>query len=71
MKASDDYYEEDGMIVLTAVFHIKRGSCCGKGCRHCPYTKPHTKGNKQLEPPYDRPDTQGPDTGSETKVLPA
>ena len=49
MKTSSDYYEEDGKIVLTADFHIKRGSCCGKICRHCPYTKPHTKGNKTLE----------------------
>ncbi|MES2853673.1 MAG: DUF5522 domain-containing protein, partial [Bacteroidota bacterium] len=18
-------------------FHLKRGNCCGNGCRHCPY----------------------------------
>jgi hypothetical protein len=71
MKTSSDYYEEDGKIVLTAAFHVKRGSCCGKGCRHCPYTKPHVKGNTKLEPPYDRPDTERPQAGGETTVLPS
>jgi hypothetical protein len=23
--------------VFTAIYHLKRGSCCGSGCRHCPY----------------------------------
>ncbi len=32
-----DYYMEDGMMVFTAAYHLKRGSCCGSGCRHCPY----------------------------------
>lgn len=32
-----DYYMEDGRRVFTAHFHLKRGHCCGNGCRHCPY----------------------------------
>jgi len=32
-----DYYMEDGRRVFTAHFHLKRGYCCGNGCRHCPY----------------------------------
>jgi len=32
-----DYYMEDGRRVFTAHFHLKRGYCCGSGCRHCPY----------------------------------
>ncbi|QOV90383.1 DUF5522 domain-containing protein [Humisphaera borealis] len=32
-----DYYIEQGRWVFTAVFHRKRGHCCGSGCRHCPY----------------------------------
>jgi hypothetical protein len=24
-------------LVFTAQYHLKRGSCCGSGCRHCPY----------------------------------
>jgi hypothetical protein len=26
-----------GLFVLTAGEHARRGSCCGQGCRHCPY----------------------------------
>jgi len=26
-----------GLIVFTALFHLKKGNCCGSGCRHCPY----------------------------------
>jgi hypothetical protein len=28
---------ESGLFVLTASFLAKRGTCCGRGCRHCPY----------------------------------
>jgi hypothetical protein len=24
-------------MVFTAAYHLKRGSCCKSGCRHCPY----------------------------------
>lgn len=34
-----DYYLENGLMVLTARFLLKRGYCCGNGCRHCPYPK--------------------------------
>jgi hypothetical protein len=26
-----------GLFVLTSAYLRERGSCCGKGCRHCPY----------------------------------
>jgi len=32
-----DYYLEGPNIVFTAQYHLKRGYCCGSGCRHCPY----------------------------------
>lgn len=32
-----DYYLENGLLVFTAQYHLKRGYCCGNGCRHCPY----------------------------------
>lgn len=44
-----DYYLENDRVIFTASFHIKRGSCCGNGCRHCPYTKPNTRGNTKLQ----------------------
>tara|TARA_Y100000590_G_scaffold465328_1_gene637317 strand:- start:509 stop:640 length:132 start_codon:yes stop_codon:yes gene_type:complete len=35
----EDFYWEDGKIVLTEKYHLKRGYCCNSGCRHCPYKK--------------------------------
>ena len=26
-----------GFFVMTAAYLADRGSCCGNGCRHCPY----------------------------------
>lgn len=38
VKEGEDYYfNEEGLMVLTATFHLKKGFCCGNGCRHCPY----------------------------------
>lgn len=39
-----DYYIEGERVIFTALAHIKRGQCCGNGCRHCPYIPKHTKG---------------------------
>ena len=33
------YYMENGLVVFTEAFHLKRGYCCKNGCRHCPYNK--------------------------------
>jgi hypothetical protein len=33
----EDYYFEGPNLVFTAAYHLKRGFCCGSGCRHCPY----------------------------------
>jgi hypothetical protein len=32
-----DYYLEGENLVFTVNYHLKRGFCCGSGCRHCPY----------------------------------
>lgn len=37
MLRDDDYYLENGLMVFTERFHARRGTCCGSGCRHCPY----------------------------------
>gem|GEM_PF-4131989 len=26
-----------GYTVFTKLYHLDRGSCCGNGCRHCPW----------------------------------
>ncbi len=33
----DDFYMENGKFVLTERYHLRRGFCCGNGCRHCPF----------------------------------
>ena len=32
-----DTYEDGPYLVFTAQYHLRRGSCCHSGCRHCPY----------------------------------
>lgn len=40
-KNGDPTYRDPstGYSVFTAFYHLKRGSCCGSGCRHCPFVK--------------------------------
>jgi Family of unknown function (DUF5522) len=39
LAAGDPGYLDpaSGLFVLTAGFLAARGTCCGRGCRHCPY----------------------------------
>lgn len=37
IEGEDFYFNEQGLMVLTEKFHLARGYCCGKGCKHCPY----------------------------------
>jgi hypothetical protein len=37
VEGEDYYYNDQGYIVLTKKFHLKKGYCCGNGCKHCPY----------------------------------
>jgi hypothetical protein len=34
---NEDYYFENGLMVLTARFLWNRAYCCDDGCRHCPF----------------------------------
>jgi hypothetical protein len=43
-----DYYFENGLLVYTAAYHLKRGECCGSGCRHCPYHPRHIAGTQAV-----------------------
>lgn len=40
-----DYYIDNGRWVFTSRYHLERGFCCGRGCRHCPYDPQHRQGN--------------------------
>jgi hypothetical protein len=45
----EDFYFEGPYLVFTAAYHLKRGSCCHSGCRHCPYGE---AGDKTQEAPH-------------------
>jgi hypothetical protein len=45
---SDFYYDKFGNMVFTEEYHIRRGVCCGSGCRHCPFDPTHIKGNRNI-----------------------
>jgi hypothetical protein len=31
------YFNEQGLMVLTAKYLLEKGYCCGNGCLHCPF----------------------------------
>lgn len=37
LRDGDYYFDENGLMVLTAQYLKRRGYCCKNGCRHCPY----------------------------------
>ncbi len=45
----DDFYWEYGKVVMTEEYHKRRGSCCGGGCKHCPYWPTHQKSSGKLK----------------------
>ena len=53
--APEDYYMENGLMVFTAAYHLKRGSCCGSGCRHCPYGNAPGAQTEAPKPPAQNP----------------
>jgi hypothetical protein len=48
-SAEPDFFIENGLLVYTATYHLKRGFCCGSGCRHCPYEPRHVEGSTKTE----------------------
>jgi hypothetical protein len=44
---NEDYYLENGLMVLTARYLLRRGYCCKQGCRHCPYEEAPNDSNQQ------------------------
>jgi hypothetical protein len=45
---SEDYYFEGPNLVFTAAYLLKRGTCCGSGCRHCPYRESESNWNPRV-----------------------
>lgn len=61
----EDYYSDGEFIVFTREFHLRRGSCCGSDCRHCPYEPQHARGATAVAASTDEtslpPQTAPPD----------
>ncbi len=49
---SEDFYWEGPYMVFTAQYHLRKGQCCGSGCRHCPYEPRGTKGTTTPAPEF-------------------
>jgi hypothetical protein len=56
----EDYYMEGPYMVFTAAYHLKRGYCCGSGCRHCPYGHGAVAA-KSAQRPEPEPEGEPPD----------
>lgn len=48
IEGTDYYLNEDGLMVFTAEYHLKRGFCCKNKCKHCPWN--YGKDKKRKEP---------------------
>lgn len=49
IEGEDFYFNEQGLMVLTAKYHLNRGRCCGNGCKHCPYDFVNVKEPRRSE----------------------
>lgn len=38
-----DYVWEDGKVVFSRDYLLRRGRCCGSGCRNCPFREEKVK----------------------------
>lgn len=47
VQGEDYYLDENGNLVFTEKYHLKRGSCCKNGCRHCPWNFGKPKDGKE------------------------
>ena len=36
-KDTDYYFNENGLMVFTKEYHLKRGYCCKNECKNCPW----------------------------------
>ncbi|MBX6360028.1 DUF5522 domain-containing protein [Pseudacidobacterium ailaaui] len=51
LKKDVDYYMDGPFLVFTEAYHLKRGYCCGSGCRHCPWKQQGNAGEASCSDP--------------------
>lgn len=55
-EAIDYYINEDGNLVFTKAYHLKRGYCCKNKCLHCPWDYGKLKGKNNIATTPDKGD---------------
>ena len=58
-RGEDGYIDpSSGFFVMTSLCLVKRGDCCGNGCRHCPWPEAEQRAAQRPDRPaypYRRP----------------
>lgn len=50
LKEGEDYFlDEKGLLVFTEKYLLQRGTCCGNGCRNCPFNYKNVSEPKKTE----------------------
>lgn len=52
----DYYFNDEGLMVFTSIYHQKRGYCCKNKCKHCPWNYGKDNNHKTTKP--DKPNTK-------------
>lgn len=54
IEKEDFYWDENGLMVFTREYHLKRGYCCKNGCKNCPwnYRQRKEKKNRRDDKPH-------------------
>lgn len=60
VEGVDYTINDDGLVVFTADYLLRRGYCCESGCQNCPYGLD----GKVPPPPGEPIDDSGPDRAS-------
>ena len=45
LQPGDSYWDGPN-LVFTRQYHLRRGYCCGSGCRHCPFQPTNQDGRR-------------------------
>jgi hypothetical protein len=45
----DEFYWENGNLVFTEQYHLRRGRCCNNNCKHCPFKEDNSEGDVYRE----------------------
>jgi len=54
----DYYFNEQGLMVFTAAYHLKRGTCCKNKCKHCPWNFGKTDSQKSSKSSINETDSK-------------